>query len=206
MKEYYYVKKGVQNGPFTNKELIYKGLTGETLIWSEGMKDWEKLEDNPDLLQYLNSKSIPPPIPTKSKKELDTINNIVVNKKHNILIAKEIKLASKHIFYGLIIGIMSFPIFYYLVYETDKFDSFNVAEKIHIDGNYMSGINVNDFPFACFINDNWQNNIERRKDFFTEKSQTSAFLTFLITTGVLIVFRFVLKGTEWVQETSNKEI
>lgn len=63
MKEYFFLKGKDQNGPFTVEQLANKGLTSETLIWSEGMENWQKLKDIPELTQALKPKSIPPPPP-----------------------------------------------------------------------------------------------------------------------------------------------
>jgi hypothetical protein len=210
VKEYYYLTGKDQNGPFTIEELMFKGLTHETLVWYEGMGNWVEAVNVAELQELI--KKIPPPIPTKPEKTLKVEAEIskkkekLISPKTEVVVAKETKSVFKQILYGLIIGVVSFPIFYFVVYEADKFDNFNVAEKIHIDGNYMTGIDVSEFPFTCYMSDNWQSNIERRKEILTEKSQTSAFFTFLIASGILVVFRFVLKGAKWVQETSNKEI
>lgn len=72
MKEYYYLTGKDPNGPFTIEELMSKGLAQETLVWSEGMGTWEKLEYIPDVIHYLNPKSIPPPVPPYI---IDEINN-----------------------------------------------------------------------------------------------------------------------------------
>lgn len=71
MKEYYYLTGKDQNGPFTIEELMSKGLTQDTLVWSEGMGTWEKLEYIPDLIKYLNSKSTPPPVPSYIIEEIN---------------------------------------------------------------------------------------------------------------------------------------
>lgn len=210
VKEYYYLTGKDQNGPFTIEELMFKGLTHETLIWYEGKGSWVEAVNVAELQELI--KKIPPPIPTKPEKTLKAEAEIskkkekLIGSKTEVVVAKETKSVFKQILYGLIIGVVSFPIFYFVVYEADKFDNFNVAEKIHIDGNYMTGIDVSEFPFTCYMSDNWQSNIERRKEILTEKSQTNAFFTFLIASGILVVFRFLLKGAKWVQETSNKEI
>lgn len=64
MKEYFFLKGKDQNGPFTIEQLADKGLTSETLIWSEGMENWQKLKDIPELIQALKPKSVPPPPPS----------------------------------------------------------------------------------------------------------------------------------------------
>jgi hypothetical protein len=61
MKEYFFLKGKDQNGPFTVEQLADKGLTSETLIWAEGMENWQKLKDIPELAQTIKPKSVPPP-------------------------------------------------------------------------------------------------------------------------------------------------
>ncbi len=65
MKEYFFLKNKDQNGPFTIDQLADKGLTNETLIWTDGMVNWEKLKDIPELTQILKPKSVPPPPPNE---------------------------------------------------------------------------------------------------------------------------------------------
>ena len=64
MKEYFFLKGKDQNGPFTVEQLADKGLTSESLIWTEGMENWKKLKDIPELIQALKPKSVPPPPPS----------------------------------------------------------------------------------------------------------------------------------------------
>lgn len=63
MKEYFFLIGKDQNGPFTVEQLANKGLTTETLVWTEGMENWQKLKDIPELVQALKPKSVPPPPP-----------------------------------------------------------------------------------------------------------------------------------------------
>lgn len=61
MKEYFFLKGKDQYGPFTVEQLFDKKLTSETLIWIEGMENWQKLKDIPDLAEMISPKSVPPP-------------------------------------------------------------------------------------------------------------------------------------------------
>jgi hypothetical protein len=67
MKEYFFLKGKDQNGPFTIEQLIDKELTSETLIWTEGMVDWQKLKDIPELIEVVKPKLAPPPAPDDSE-------------------------------------------------------------------------------------------------------------------------------------------
>lgn len=63
MKEYFYLTGKDQNGPFTIEELKSKGLTSETLVWFDGIENWKKIKDLPELVNIINIKKVPPPPP-----------------------------------------------------------------------------------------------------------------------------------------------
>jgi len=68
MKKYFFYLTGKdQNGPISFEELLTKGISGDTLIWSEGMENWQKLKDIPELKQAI--KLAPPPPPKDSGEE-----------------------------------------------------------------------------------------------------------------------------------------
>jgi hypothetical protein len=70
MKEYFFLRGKVQNGPFTIEQLAGKGLTNETLIWTDGMENWVKLKDIPELAQTLKPKSVPPQPPSDMEQKV----------------------------------------------------------------------------------------------------------------------------------------
>jgi hypothetical protein len=70
MKEYFFLKGKEQNGPFTIDQLFDKGLTYETFVWTEGMENWRKLRDIPELVQVLKPNSVPPPPPTETDEKI----------------------------------------------------------------------------------------------------------------------------------------
>ena len=63
MKFYYFVEKEQQFGPFTIEELKTKRLKKSTLVWTDGMQDWQKAECVEELKEILIPE--PPPIPKK---------------------------------------------------------------------------------------------------------------------------------------------
>lgn len=213
MKEYYIVIDSSQLGPYSVDELKEKGIISSTLVWTEDMDNWIEAKDIEELKDII--KKSPPPIPKIEDKPFE-IEPEISKKKRNIItpatevvVAKETKSIFKQFLYGIFIGVVSFPIFYYGIYRANKYDNFNIYEKVHFTDNTMSGININDFPSWCGIGLNYdvvRINIEERKKIYTEKSAYSAIITFLVTTGLLISFRYIFKGAKWVQETSKKEI
>ena len=70
MKEYFFHNGKDQNGPFTVEQLADKGLTNETLVWTVGMENWQKLKNIPELLHVLNPKSVPPPLPSLDEQKI----------------------------------------------------------------------------------------------------------------------------------------
>jgi len=56
MKYYYLNENNVQFGPVDKEELLKK-ITGESYIWTDGMKDWEKAKDLPAFVNNFNNVS-----------------------------------------------------------------------------------------------------------------------------------------------------
>ncbi len=67
MAEYYILQDGEKRGPYTKEELLSRGISSETLVWCEGMKDWMAAWQVEDLKALLKGEeslaSTPPPIP-----------------------------------------------------------------------------------------------------------------------------------------------
>lgn len=71
IKEYYYLKGKEQIGPLNIDEIKALNLDKETLLWTEGLTTWNKLQE----FDELRSKSVPPPIPNFSVDNEDTLVN-----------------------------------------------------------------------------------------------------------------------------------
>jgi hypothetical protein len=51
----YWISDGVsQNGPYPPEELPQRGLTGDSLVWREGMADWKRAAEVPELAALLS--------------------------------------------------------------------------------------------------------------------------------------------------------
>lgn len=70
MNEYFFLVGKDQKGPFTIEQMKGLGLSNETLIWTEGMKNWTMLKDIPVLAQTIKLKSVPPPPPPDTDKKI----------------------------------------------------------------------------------------------------------------------------------------
>jgi predicted Zn finger-like uncharacterized protein len=65
--EWYLAIDGQQHGPFAFAELVEKVRQGEVVgrhyVWHDGMPDWTRVRDLPDLASYLEAPRAPPPPP-----------------------------------------------------------------------------------------------------------------------------------------------
>jgi hypothetical protein len=58
MSQYYYTDGKERYGPFTLEQLKEKNIGGDTLVWKEGMADWQPANSLPDF------QTISPPVST----------------------------------------------------------------------------------------------------------------------------------------------
>jgi len=70
MKNYFYIRNNEKHGPFEKTDLQKHHLDKDTLIWCEGMANWEPLEKIEDLKDVSNK--LPPPIPAIKIKKIET--------------------------------------------------------------------------------------------------------------------------------------
>ncbi|MGI6233297.1 MAG: GYF domain-containing protein [Prevotella sp.] len=72
--KYFIIVNDSQMGPFSIEELAQQGLRSDTLVWREGMADWQpawKIEELRPLLRSINT-GTPPPPPENGQKEGET--------------------------------------------------------------------------------------------------------------------------------------
>ena len=62
MKQYYLYEGAQQQGPFSFEALKEKNISADSLIWHEGLDDWQKAGEIEELKVLF--KAIPPPVPT----------------------------------------------------------------------------------------------------------------------------------------------
>jgi hypothetical protein len=63
MKKYFYTDGFANFGPFTLEELKYKNITLDTNVWYEGMGDWKKAAEVPELASLFSTNTAIPPSP-----------------------------------------------------------------------------------------------------------------------------------------------
>lgn len=62
--DYYIAVDGRQQGPFSLEDLLMKELGRNDLVWHEGMEQWAKAAELPELAAYFESRrAVPPPLP-----------------------------------------------------------------------------------------------------------------------------------------------
>ena len=66
MKDYYFLDGKEHKGPFSFEQLVLLRLNRETLIWVEGMENWEKIKDISEFQIFFK----PPPPPIEIIEEL----------------------------------------------------------------------------------------------------------------------------------------
>lgn len=70
MKNYFYIRNNEKHGPLEKADLQKQNLDKDTLIWCEGMIDWQPLDKIEDLKDVSNK--LPPPIPLSKLKNKET--------------------------------------------------------------------------------------------------------------------------------------
>lgn len=128
MKQYYYLTGKVQNGPFSIDELKEKHLSNETLIWTEGMENWQKIKDDLELQNALKTTSIPPPPPVEIDQPI-TKTEIsgqikVINEKQEAKESNLLKPTKKQLSYYLIWVCSHVVIFLLTKTKTDFFQTY----------------------------------------------------------------------------------
>ena len=73
MKKYYYITpENEQRGPVEAAMLASCGVDSNTMVWTEGMANWQRAGDLPDLTFFILSTSTPPPFnPSQSQQQFD---------------------------------------------------------------------------------------------------------------------------------------
>jgi len=138
MEKYYIVIDKSQQGPFTIEELKEKDITQITLVWTEKMESWVEAKNVEELKDII--KKCPPPIPQLSGKQL---KQKLITQTLKVSIAKQIKSVFIFLLYGLIIGAISFPIFYFGIYKVNKYNNYDNSSIIEDNFNdYLQGLSV----------------------------------------------------------------
>jgi TM2 domain-containing membrane protein YozV len=62
MSEYYIADGATQKGPFPREHLLAQGLRPETIVWTDGMSQWQRADSIPELASLFVAPPIAPPV------------------------------------------------------------------------------------------------------------------------------------------------
>jgi len=91
MTQFYYEQNGQRIGPILIEDIKHLQISGETLVWFEGLLAWTKAEEISEFADYL--KKIPPPLPPRNKIKSDSIYDLTYEKESDAEIAGILLLA-----------------------------------------------------------------------------------------------------------------
>jgi len=86
LKHYYFAENDQQLGPFTIEELKTKRLKKSTLVWTDGMLDWDKADNVDELKEILIPN--PPPLPKRESTLPPIIKTVQINQSKQSSISK----------------------------------------------------------------------------------------------------------------------
>lgn len=139
MKKYFYAINEVQFGPFSLDEILTKNLDKDTLVWHEGLPDWMRLSEIPEL-NVKKDASLPPPI---------RVNGSGTRNKNSLKIFSTIAFIVVTLIAG---GLFLYPkwenekqyeeaLSVYMKKDSIQFEVFNeLAINGHIKSNFVLGV------------------------------------------------------------------
>ena len=131
--KYYIVKNGDKEGPFNIDELKIYDLKEDSLVWHEGLNDWQKAKEIETLKSFFNdsvskqdsvekNKEIKTDKPLKSKNDQTPL---IKKSEENALINEKEKITSIH----LILGHIFISLLYTFIVHNNELSSFDGADQ-----------------------------------------------------------------------------
>lgn len=230
IKKYYLAKNGEKLGPFSIRELQNIDIDKESLIWYNGIENWVKIQEIEELSQVFNQ--IPPPIP-KSKNDLSVnivppiditlVKNRRCTNERKRKIVKKILAEIVFIILFFCVSAISGLILYKIYSETNKptlvsdanQEMFNMEfEKREEENQSQTGIG--DIMYKYLGLYKFDNEIisgsqlyeinKIRNIILIAKSKEYGWYCFYILFGLLIVIRYVIKFTKWLNPIDPDDI
>ncbi len=129
----------------------------------------------------------------------------------NTVIANEIKLLFKFCLLGLLIGLLSFPVFYFMVYKVNELeeDRMPSLEQLGYISNEpaMLGRIGSIYDSKEVLERNRQNLIRNYikmiKEYILKQSFIWCFYVWLISLGILMSSRYIYLGINWVNKNAT---
>lgn len=182
MIKFYVLDNNQQKGPFSENELKLMLLTNDTLVWREGMENWDYAKNVEELKIQINS--TPPPIP--KNQNLNSSININVKTHKSELDEKENQLKKERIkskfAYELVyfIKCIIFSILFMVILPWE--DMSENLFGIHRDYYALSeDTHLNDFIDYYFLS-----------------------YLYLITIFLILFHRPIFQAFKWLKKYSNK--
>ncbi|HNW98024.1 MAG TPA: DUF4339 domain-containing protein [Bacteroidales bacterium] len=191
MKYYYIEIKGQQQGPWTIEELKNMRLTKGSLAWTDGMTDWDKVENIDELKDF----AIPTPPPLKVS---EAQNNSNISQKKDSKYDNNYEKASEAVIVGFVFIIINCVIIF------GGLNKFKTKEEV---ANYNFIVGFISFIFRIIITV-WVSNIAKGQN--RDTFGWGIFAFFFPTLALIIIgFHRKLKGDDQPItskiETPNKE-
>ena len=154
MKSYYYFDGQDQFGPISKEELKAKGITKESLVWFEGLTEWQKAGEVEELAELFSNSPAPPPLQKQKsvvpppiseqrcKRETHFMEPMQNNKSKNKTIIMWCSIVAAIVIL-VVAGIVGYNMYEQNQYEQQRADeAYN--ERIHPE-NYLSmgELNIN---------------------------------------------------------------
>lgn len=137
---YYIYQNNEQKGPFSVSEIEKMNLKSETLVWFDGLENWQKISDVESLKHLL--KKTPPPVPPLNPDKnqsipppISTVNSS--KEKSNSKIDKD--NTNKYFILGFVV-IIFISIVYFSVFKNDMSREENNREEYNTEENTDNNI------------------------------------------------------------------
>ena len=155
MRLYFYAENDQQFGPFNLDELKTKRLKKSTLIWTEGMQDWENAEEIAELKSIIIPE--PPPLPKKqiNTPKIETIQikqpyNQNSNSKYDLTYEKEVEAT----FFGILLIAIPLLVKFTGILTFDTEESYNNTRALLTIGSLVFRILVTTWVVKISSNQN----------------------------------------------------
>ena len=131
--KYYIVKNGDKEGPFDIDELKIYDLKEDSLVWHEGLNDWQKAKEIETLKSFFNDSvskqdSVEKNKEIKNGKPLESKNDqtpLIKKSEENALINQREKITSKQLIFGHIF----ISLLYTFIVHNNELNSFDGADQ-----------------------------------------------------------------------------
>ena len=135
--EFYYSQDGSSLGPVTKDELKGK-INRETLVWFEGLENWKKASEIPELVSLFQS--IPPPLPLEVNLQSEKVVDVrllkeskpIITPQGEVRIANEIRSNVILIVVSLVIAFLVF--IFYGIFNSSELTKLDYGFKAYEDG------------------------------------------------------------------------